>query len=160
MSEHSLPQSPYKRWGRTFENVTVGLTFVPVVSAAAYAGKLSFAIMAAGRLDAIPVPVLAAVLFAAVWVKTTSFLYRLIKRRWLVDYVIDTSAPNVVKLHGSFTLVDAELVARRLRSIRPDYMTLDRDESRLLYQCDMAAVPASQSYLNARRELKQMGLDC
>lgn len=76
-------------------------------------------------------------------IKTISYIDEIVRRVWLRSYVIDDSEPNVLKVFGWVPFLDAERVEQELLSLRAGYQIVQN--SRELYGCPMAAVPAGNN---------------
>lgn len=81
-------------------------------------------------------------------------LDKLVRRHWITSYYIE-EFDDVIKVVGAVNLSDWEFVSSKLLKIRKNYMLVNDAYER--FGCTMAAVPASDVYLNARKELAAHG---
>lgn len=73
------------------------------------------------------------------------------------SFIIDTSDPNVVKLYGSIRLDGADKAEEKLLATRPS-LQLYRGNAYKDFGCTLAAVPASAEFVQAKAELKKLGI--
>lgn len=77
--------------------------------------------------------------------------------RYAPAFIIDTSAPEVVKLYGSIRLDGKDRAEEKLLASRPGLM-LYRGDASEDFGCTLAAVPATEEFLAARAELFKHGV--
>ena len=73
------------------------------------------------------------------------------------SFIIDESAPDVVKLYGAIRLDGTDQAEQKLLSTRPGLM-LYRGNAYQDFGCTLAAVPATKEFLEARAELLKHGV--
>ena len=92
----------------------------------------------------------ALLVLAGVWThfinETLSWVERFVTRRIAPSFVIDTSRPNVLLLHGSIYLNNKDRAVEKLLRTRPGYVLSEEEGIERQYKCSLVAVPSSSPY--------------
>lgn len=149
--------TPEQRFGTQWDYFIVGIILLGALSCIAVCVLNCIEFIKQAKYNDIPSFVCIALGVVFVWTNICGFADRVVRRYWLLSYVIDESDPNVVKLIGSVPWFDLELTKRRLLSVRSNYQIVHNAHE--LYGCTMAAVPASKAHLTAWAELNRIGIE-
>lgn len=151
------PLTPEQRFGSKWDYYMISIMCIGVVSCIAISVLTGAELLKQMKYDRVPALVVLTMCMIFVWERLCMFVNAVVRRYWLLSYVIDESDPNILKLFGSVRSLDLSSAKRHLLSIRSNYQIVQNPYE--LYGCTMAAVPAGEEYLAAKAELKNIGLD-
>lgn len=135
--------TPEQRWGKQWDLFLVVLTLLECAYFIVAWWGIFDAQYKVGAYNRMPLTMLLLMASFFLVIKTISYIDEIVRRLWLRSYVIDDNEPNILKVFGWVPFLDAERVEQELLSLRAGYQIVQN--SRELYGCPMAAVPAGNN---------------
>lgn len=150
--------TPKNQYGRFWDGVLFFFLAFGVLLSICLVGAVIVKMYGLHGYVSIPIGIILLMVLLGLWVSILNDLDKLVRRHWLVDYIIDDSDSDVLKLYGTFDSANHRFVSARLLAKRPGYRLIVDPEVLKRMGCAMAAVPADGKYLAMQKELAEKGI--